>query len=61
MFCSRFDSKFKDAIIRLSNVLLSRSKRYNQQGDVASEVIVKQVWLEKETDGLKERIGSELQ
>lgn len=61
LFCSRFESKFKDAIIRLSNVLLSRSKRYNQQGDAVSGVIVKQVRLEKETDGLKERIGSELQ
>lgn len=55
LFCSRFESKFKDAIIRLSNVLLSRSKRYNQQGDAVSGVIVKQVRLEKETDGLKER------
>lgn len=48
-----FESAVKGAITRSS---LSRS---NQQGGAASELMVEQVRLEKETGAAKERMASE--
>lgn len=62
LFCGRCGSKTKGAIRRLPNVVFIQVKTLQTaERDMQRVSLVKQVRLEKETGGVKERMGSELQ